>query len=340
MPRTRRRRRLSEWRICAGGEEEAGLTGLDAYRRFARRVHEVKRGLLRFLIQAKEDGKSVVGYGAPAKGNTLLNFCGVGTDFLDFTVDRSPHKQGCLLPGTRIPIREPDANSGGPAGLCIDPAVEPPGRDHGADVGRQRVGRGLCGRRTRGDHHQGLGRRMIFEETPLHGAYVLRPERVEDERGFFARTFCREEFEAHGLPSSVAQCNLSFNHRKGTLRGMHFQKPPHEEDKLVRCIRGALFDAIVDLRRLGSETYLETFAVELSAENRVSLFVPKGFAHGFQTLEDDTEVFYQMSELYVPGFGGGYRWDDPAFGIPWPLEPTVISERDRALPTLAEERSP
>lgn len=172
---------------------------------------------------------------------------------------------------------------------------------------------------------------MIFHPTPLAGAFVLEAERIEDERGFFARTFCRREFEARGLVAPTAQCNVSFNRRRGTVRGLHFQAPPHEEDKLVRCTRGSLFDAIVDLRP-SSETYGRAFTVELTAENHRQLYVPKGFAHGFQTLADDTEVFYQMSTFYAPGFGRGYRFDDPAFAIDWPLPATKVSEKDLALP--------
>lgn len=179
---------------------------------------------------------------------------------------------------------------------------------------------------------------MIFEETPLAGVVVLKPERFEDERGFFARTYCRQEFEEHGLDPAVEQCNVSYNHRRGTLRGLHFQAPPHEEDKLVRVTRGAIYDVAVDLRP-SSSTFKEVFGVELTAENGWALYVPKGCAHGFQVLEDETEVFYQMSRRYAPGAGRGYRWDDPAFGVPWPLEPTVMSEKDRELPYFREEGS-
>jgi dTDP-4-dehydrorhamnose 3,5-epimerase len=176
---------------------------------------------------------------------------------------------------------------------------------------------------------------VIFRATPLDGAWVLEPERHEDERGFFARTFCRREFAEHGLDPEVAQCSLSSSRRRGTLRGLHFQRAPHEEAKLVRCARGAIFDAIVDLRP-GSPTFARSFTVLLDAEQRNLLYVPKGFAHGFLTLADDVEVCYQMSAPWAPGFEGGYRWDDPAFAIPWPEPPRVISERDRALPLLSE----
>jgi dTDP-4-dehydrorhamnose 3,5-epimerase len=172
---------------------------------------------------------------------------------------------------------------------------------------------------------------MIFRETPLAGAWVLEPERFEDERGFFARTWCRRDFEARGLDSGIAQCSVSWNHRRGTLRGLHLQAAPHEEVKLVRVTRGAVWDVIVDLRP-ESSTFKRHFGITLSAENRHELYIPKGMAHGFQTLEDGTEVFYQISEFYAPDSARGYRWDDPAFAISWPEPVTVMSEKDRALP--------
>jgi len=172
---------------------------------------------------------------------------------------------------------------------------------------------------------------MIFMETSLSGAYLVELERREDERGFFARSFCQREFTDLGLDPCVAQCNISFNHKKGTLRGMHYQAAPHAEAKLVRCTQGAIYDVIVDLRQ-GSPTFLRWFSVELTANNRSALYIPKDFAHGFQTLVDDTEIFYQMSEFYVPEAAGGFRWDDPAVGIFWPLPVSVISEKDAVLP--------
>lgn len=175
---------------------------------------------------------------------------------------------------------------------------------------------------------------MIFRETSLPGAWLLEPERFEDERGFFARTWCREEFTARGLDPTVAQCSVSYNHRRGTLRGLHFQIAPHEEIKLVRVTRGAIWDVIVDLRP-ASPTFKQHFSVVLSAEEGKQLYIPKGMAHGFQTLEGGTEVFYQISEIYAPEFARGYRWDDPGFAIPWPEAVTVISEKDRRLPLFS-----
>ncbi|CAN5828738.1 MAG: dTDP-4-dehydrorhamnose 3,5-epimerase [Gemmatimonadetes bacterium] len=170
---------------------------------------------------------------------------------------------------------------------------------------------------------------MIFRETRLPGAYVIEPERIEDERGFFARSWCEREFRAHGLNPRLVQCNLSFNRYRGTLRGMHYQAAPHPEAKLVRCTMGRIHDVIVDLRP-ESPTFREWVAVELSAGNRRMLYVPEGFAHGFQTLEDESEVFYQMSQYYHAELARGVRWDDPAFGIAWPLPVQALSARDSA----------
>jgi dTDP-4-dehydrorhamnose 3,5-epimerase len=172
---------------------------------------------------------------------------------------------------------------------------------------------------------------MIFAEAKLKGAFIVEPERLEDERGFFARTWCQREFEAHGLNTRWVQCNISFNRTRGTLRGMHYQAAPYEEAKLIRCTMGAIYDVIVDLRP-ESPTFKQHIAVVLTAQNHKMLYVPEGFAHGFLTLEDNTEVFYQMSEFYVPGYSRGIRWNDPAFGIQWPADVQVISERDQNHP--------
>lgn len=172
---------------------------------------------------------------------------------------------------------------------------------------------------------------MIFIETKLKDAFIIDPERMEDDRGFFARTWCRQEFLTHGLNPDLVQCNMSFNRKKGTLRGMHFQEAPHEEAKVVRCTMGAVYDVIIDLRP-DSGTFTLWVGVELTAENRKMLFIPEGFAHGFLTLEDNTEVFYQMSEYYAPGAGRGVRWNDPVFDIAWPGEVSIISGRDATYP--------
>ncbi len=176
---------------------------------------------------------------------------------------------------------------------------------------------------------------MIFEETKLKGAYVVNPEPRNDERGFFARTWCQKEFEEHRLNPRLVQCSLSFNLKKGTWRGMHYQESPHEEAKLVRCTMGAVCDVIVDLRP-NSPTFKEHLTVMLSAENRKMLYIPERFAHGFITLEDNTEVFYQMSEFYSALSARGFRWNDPLFGIQLPLEVAVISQRDRQYPDFRE----
>ena len=174
---------------------------------------------------------------------------------------------------------------------------------------------------------------MIFTETPLAGAFVLDLEPIRDDRGFFARMFDAKQFEEHGMRPLVAQCNVSYNHLKGTLRGMHMQLPPATEPKLVRCIHGAIHDVIVDMRP-ESPTYLQHFGIELSAENRRQLYVPDMFAHGYLTLTDHAEVAYQVGEFYSPGHERGVRHDDPALGIEWPIPVTVISPKDASWPLL------
>ena len=177
---------------------------------------------------------------------------------------------------------------------------------------------------------------MEFRAAPLRGAVVVELEPRLDDRGFFARTLCDREFAAQGLPTHWPQCNLSRNTLAKTLRGMHYNAAPHREAKLVRCVRGAIWDAIVDLRA-DSSTRGRWFGVELSAAKGNALFVPEGFAHGFVTLCDETDVFYHMSQFFEPGAARGLRWNEPAFGIEWPVEPTVISERDRTYPDFDPE---
>lgn len=172
---------------------------------------------------------------------------------------------------------------------------------------------------------------MLFTETKLKGAFVLVPERREDNRGFFARTFCQREFEAHGLNPVVVQCNIAYNNKKGTLRGMHFQNPPFQEAKLVRCTKGAILDVILDLRP-NSPTYKRWASAELSEDNHKMLYIPEGFAHGYQTLTETTEIIYQVSQFYAPESASGVRHNDPAFGIDWPLEVSAISELDKSWP--------
>ncbi len=178
---------------------------------------------------------------------------------------------------------------------------------------------------------------MKITESRLPGAYVIEIEPVTDERGFFSRLVCQREFQSHGMNSNFVQANISYNIARGTLRGMHFQKPPFEEEKLVRCTRGAIYDVIVDLRA-DSPTYLRWFAIELTGENHKMLYIPKGMAHGFQTLADNTEVSYQHTAFYVPESGSGVRWDDPVLGIEWPaVEKRVISAADQAWSYLVRD---
>jgi dTDP-4-dehydrorhamnose 3,5-epimerase len=173
---------------------------------------------------------------------------------------------------------------------------------------------------------------LIFHETKLKGAYLIEPERFEDQRGFFARSFSQEEFLAHGLGARFVEAAISFNRKRHTVRGMHFQTAPHAQAKLVRCTHGAIYDVLIDLRP-ESKTYKQWFAQQLTAENRLMLYIPEGFAHGFQTLEDETEVFYQLTEKYAPASERGVRWNDPAFAIPWlETEQVIINERDRQFP--------
>jgi dTDP-4-dehydrorhamnose 3,5-epimerase len=179
---------------------------------------------------------------------------------------------------------------------------------------------------------------MIFTETKLKGAFVIELERFEDERGFLARKWSAKEFEAHGLEALVAEANVSFNKQRGTLRGMHYQKDPYGQAKLIRCPRGAIYDVIIDLRP-SSPTLNDWFAAELTADNHKMLYIPVGFAHGFQTLADDTEVTYQMSSVYVADSGAGVRWNDPAFGISWPIADMTINERDRTYPQYISDQS-
>lgn len=178
---------------------------------------------------------------------------------------------------------------------------------------------------------------MKFTATPLVGAYVVDLEKREDSRGYFARSWCQKEFEQQKLETQFVQCNLSYNKEKGTLRGMHFQLSPHQEVKFVRCVSGSIYDVIIDLRK-DSATYCKWFGVELSSKSGRALYVPKGFAHGYVTLENDSEVFYQVSDFYEPSAERGVRWNDPVFGIQWPkVNQTLISPKDLALPDFNPE---
>lgn len=174
---------------------------------------------------------------------------------------------------------------------------------------------------------------MNFIKTGFAGLFVIEINAINDARGFFARSFCVREFENLGLDPAVAQCNISFNEKAGTLRGLHYQAAPFEEAKLVRCTSGAIYDVVVDIRN-GSPTYLQWYTVELTAENHRMIFIPKGFAHGFQTLVEGSEVFYMMSEFYHPESARGLRWNDPALAVRWPLANPIVSEKDQAYPLL------
>ena len=176
---------------------------------------------------------------------------------------------------------------------------------------------------------------MLFHETSLKGAYIVELAAIEDERGFFARSFCHQEFEAHGINFNIVQCNISFNKRKGTLRGMHYQAVPYQEAKMVMCTQGAIYDVIIDIRP-GSSTYQQWISVELTANNHRSLYIPAGFAHGFQTLKDSTMVNYLMSNYYQRQSSYGIRADDPALNIQWPISTKFQSEKDQNLPGFSQ----
>ena len=271
-------------------EIKAGYERMEHYSSFGERVAETKRKLLQLLIEVKAGGNRIVGYGAPGKGNTLLNYCGIRSDFLDYTVDRNPYKHGRFTPGTHIEILQPERIcEDRPDFLLILPW------NLKSEIVRQMSfikdwGGGLS--------FQYLRRRssVIFNELPLKGVFLIEMEKLQDDRGFFARSYCAREFEQHGLNPRVVQCNVSFSKKRGTLRGLHYQGPRGEEAKLVRCTAGALYDVVVDLRK-DSRTYLGHEGFRLDSQDRLLLFVPEGFAHGFITLKDNTEVSYQMSEF-------------------------------------------
>lgn len=192
------------------------------------------------------------------------------------------------------------------------------------------MGRKICRADSGGE-----GSVVIFQETALNGAFIIEMDRLQDERGFFARSYCVKEFAANGLDTRLVQCNVSYNRLRGTLRGMHYQVSPAAETRVVRCTRGAIYDVIVDLR-LEAPTYKQFFSVVLTADNRRMLYIPQRFAHGFLTLSDDTEVLYQMSEFYTPGCARGFRWNDQNFQISWPETVQVISEKDRNYPDYSD----
>jgi len=177
---------------------------------------------------------------------------------------------------------------------------------------------------------------MIFTETDLSGAYIIEIDRLEDERGFFGRTWDQKEFEKHGLNSKIVQCNISYNKEKGTLRGMHYQLNPFEEAKIIRCVKGKIYDVIIDIRP-ESKNFKKWFGVELTENNYKMIYIPEGFAHGFQSLVDKTEVFYQMTQLYMKKYARGIKWNDEDVGIKWPMTNVILSKRDSQLPTLNEQ---
>ena len=203
-------------------------------------------------------------------------------------------------------------------------------RDYGTNEIHTELGRKICGSYSRGENSF-----MIFIETKLKGAYIIEPKKLEDERGFFARIWDKDEFSKMGLDSKIVQSSISLNKKKGTIRGMHYQSKPHEESKIVKCVRGKIFDVLIDLRP-NSETFKEWFSIELTEDNYKMVYIPKGVAHGFQTLEDNTEISYNISNFYNPRSSKGVRWNDKKFGIKWPLKVSIISQRDASYPLFSK----
>jgi dTDP-4-dehydrorhamnose 3,5-epimerase len=304
-------------------EEEAGLGRLATYDAFAECVSKCSAALVGFVRSARADGRVIAAYGAAAKGNTLLNACELSSKDIVCVADRSPHKQGRFLPGSHIPIVAPIRN---PAGLSPYPPLEPARRDHRCHVACAQLGVPV---RCRGPERCDRG--MRFAETLIPGVTVIELEPNVDARGSFARFFCAEEFAAASLPGRFVQGSVSRNVRRGTLRGMHLQLGTQPEEKVVRCTRGRVHDIVLDLRR-ESSTYLRWIAVELDAESGRAIFIPGGCAHGFLTLEHDSELLYLMTVAFDPRHQHGFRWNDPAFAISWPFEPRVMSQRDREFP--------
>ena len=327
-PRSIEKRGDARVRQLLETEARWGVGDAAFYKGFGARVEQLRRDLVSLVRQLKASGKSIAVYGASAKSTTLLNYFRMGAETFDYVVDRSTVKQGRFTPGhapVHSPAREAPRYS---TRLRVAAHLEFRRRDP-QTARRVPPSRGAV-HHPHSETPSGVTD-VQFHETKLEGAFVVEPERLEDERGFFARTWCSREFEARGLKSRLVQCSISFNQKKGTLRGMHYQVQPKAEVKLVRCTMGAIYDVIVDLRS-ESDTFAQWIAEKLTAENRRMLYIPEGFAHGFQTLVDHTEVFYQMSDDYYPEYARAVRWNDPAFGIEWPLPPTVISSRDRTHP--------
>ena len=303
-------------------EAAAGLDRLDTYSGFEKKVYRVKRDLLSFLLAARDQGKTVAGYGAAAKGTTLLNYCGVRRDLLDYVVDLSPHKQGHFIPGVRIPIHSPQRDGGDAARLSPDLALEPPRGDRLPDGGDSRLGRQV----RRGRSAPG-GFRVIVEASPLPGLKIVTLEPRGDQRGAFCRLYCPAEYARLGLEFQLCQINLSSTSQAGTVRGMHFQREPKAEAKIVQCVAGEIFDVAIDLRPQ-SPTFCQWHGLRLGGAVGKMFYIPAGFAHGFQTLTDHVEVLYFMGEFFDPRFQAGVRWNDPAFGIAWPLPVSCLSPRD------------
>ena len=315
---------------CRLREQNAGLDRLATYARFAEQVKETKRRLLDFLIEAKRGRQDASSATAPrARATRCSNYCGIRTDFLDYTVDRNPYKQGRFLPGTHIPIYRAGEDPRDAAGLRPDPALEPRRTRSWSRWPTSASGAGSSSCRSRRCEVFSV----IFTETSADRRLRHRAERLEDERGFFARTWCRSEFEAHRPESRIAQCNVSFNRSKGTLRGMHYQAAPFDEVKLVRCTAGAMYDVIIDLGRTRPRTG-STIGVVLSAGQPQDALRARRLRARLSDPRRRHRGLLPDVAFYSPGHSRGVRWNDPAFGIGGSIGDPVILSATGTTPTF------
>ena len=322
-------------------EEDKGMLTLCYYDSIQDQAFQIKIELLSFLIEQKKNGKKVAAYGAAAKGNTLLNYCGIKNDLIEYVVDASPYKQNKFLPASHIPVvNEDHLKKNKPDYVIILPW------NLREELTRQLSYIGDWGGKfviAIPELHEILpnpllnpGKKqgnLIFNILELEGAFTIDVVPFVDDRGFFARMFCEQEFEQNKLVKYFVQANHSGTHGKGVIRGMHFQHFPFGEAKLVKCIQGAVFDVIVDVRA-GSPTFLQWFGTDLTAENKRMMYVPVGFAHGFQTLTDYTEITYMVSNFYNKESEGGIRYNDEAVKISWPLPVSLVSDKDLKIPLI------
>jgi dTDP-4-dehydrorhamnose 3,5-epimerase len=322
-------------------EEDKGMLGLSYYDNFQDKAFQIKSKLLSFLIEQKKNGKKVAAYGAAAKGNTLLNYCGVKSDLIEYVVDASPYKQNKFLPASHIPVvNEDHLKTDKPDYVIILPwnlkeelirqlsyIDEWGGKFVIAIPELHEI---LPNQSLNPAKKQG---NLIFNKLELEGAFTIDVAPFVDDRGFFTRMFCENEFGQHKLVKHFVQANHSGTYGRGVIRGMHFQHSPFCEVKLVKCVQGAVFDVIIDVRE-DSPTFLQWFGAELTAENKRMMYVPAGFAHGFQSLTDYSEITYMVSNFYNKESEGGIRYNDEAVKITWPLPASLLSEKDQNIPLI------